>query len=338
MLLLNGQNGGGQILRTALSLSAITGQPFHLKNIRGKRPKPGLMRQHLTCVRAMTELCDAATDGAELNSRELIFHPGPIRPGNYQFAIGTAGSTTLLAQTLLPALWSCGQTSTLHLEGGTHNPMAPPFEFIRDCFLPAVEQIGFRASAELQQVGYAPAGGGKLQISVHPSTNLKSAHFLERGPEQSRTTNCLISHISRSVAERELDALSTELEGAPFQRTITEDSTAACAGNALSATVEFANITERITAFGKPGRSGNAVAKEVAKKMNQYLTSGAVVGRHLADQLLLPMALVGRGSFLITDRTNHLETNAHVIQTFLPEVNIAATQEDSATKVTITKT
>jgi len=152
MIQLNGQNGGGQILRTALSLSMVTGQPFHLKNIRSKRPKPGLMRQHLTCVKASAEVCDATTDGAELHSRELIFYPNSIKSGDYTFKIGTAGSTTLVGQTLLPALWQADNSSTLTIEGGTHNSMAPPSDFISRIFLPEVKKLGFSAKCGRRRI------------------------------------------------------------------------------------------------------------------------------------------------------------------------------------------
>jgi len=130
LLPLSGESGGGQILRSALSLSAITGRPFRITNIRGKRPKPGLMRQHLTCVKAAAEICDGTVDGAEIGSVELVFSPGKVRGGDYSFAIGSGGSTTLVLQTLLPALLHAGAASTLRIEGGTHNPMAPPFDFV----------------------------------------------------------------------------------------------------------------------------------------------------------------------------------------------------------------
>ena len=165
---LDGTAGGGQMLRTALSLALVTGQPFRMTNIRGKRPKPGLMRQHLTCVKAACEISDGTADGAEIGSTELVFRAGKPRGGSYQFAIGTAGSTGLLFQTLLPALLHADGPSTLRLEGGTHNPLAPPFEFLDRVFLPALRRIGAEATLSLVQSGFAPVGGGILECQIQP--------------------------------------------------------------------------------------------------------------------------------------------------------------------------
>ena len=172
---LDGSAGGGQILRSALSLSLVTGKPFQLTSIRGKRPKPGLMRQHLTCVLAAAEISGGSVDGAELGSGSIVFYPGQVRAGDYHFAIGTAGSTTLLAQTLMPAFWATSTTATMVLEGGTHNPMAPPVEFLQRAYLPCMRRIGFDARIELVRPGFAPAGGGELRITVPKSGELRSA-------------------------------------------------------------------------------------------------------------------------------------------------------------------
>ena len=165
---LDGAAGGGQMLRTALSLAMVTGQPFRMVNIRGKRPKPGLMRQHLTCVKAACEISDGTADGAEIGSTELVFRAGKVRGGSYHFAIGTAGSTGLLFQTLLPALLHADGPADLRLEGGTHNPMAPPFEFLDRVFLPALRKMGADATLELEQTGFAPVGGGIGNCRVAP--------------------------------------------------------------------------------------------------------------------------------------------------------------------------
>ncbi|OYV06181.1 MAG: RNA 3'-phosphate cyclase, partial [Verrucomicrobiales bacterium VVV1] len=157
---LDGGEGGGQMLRTALSLAMITGQPFRMVRIRGKRQRPGLMRQHLTCVNAACAVSGGTADGAEIGSTELVFRAGKVRGGVYDFAIGTAGSTGLLFQTLLPALLLADASSTLRLSGGTHNPMAPPFEFLDRVFLPAIRRMGAVASIRLIESGFAPAGGG----------------------------------------------------------------------------------------------------------------------------------------------------------------------------------
>src|SRR6476620_518674 len=156
--------GGGQIIRNSLALSLVTGQPFRIVNIRAGRKKPGLLRQHLTAVQAANQIGDAAVDGAEMGSGEVVFRPEGIRAGDYRFAIGTAGSTTLVLQTILPALILAGAPSHLTLEGGTHNPLAPPFDFLAQTFLPHLARFGPTVTATLARPGFFPAGGGRLEI------------------------------------------------------------------------------------------------------------------------------------------------------------------------------
>ena len=170
MLTINGSEGegGGQILRTALSLSAITGTPFALENIRAKRRRPALQRQHLTCVTAAAQITRAKISGAELSSGALTFEPGAIRGGAYDFAIGTSGSTILVFQTVLPILLNADAPSRVKLSGGTHNPMAPTFDYLKRAFLPQLERMGADVDVTLRQAGFYPAGGGVWQAHVSP--------------------------------------------------------------------------------------------------------------------------------------------------------------------------
>ena len=152
--------GGGQIIRSSLALSAVTGRPFHIANIRAGRKKPGLKLQHVTAVKAATRICNARTEGAELQASEITFEPQPIVGGHYDFKISTAGSVTLVAQTVLPALMLAEQPSTLTFEGGTHNPWAPPFDFLQRSFLPQLNKFGPRVNVKLERPGFFPNGGG----------------------------------------------------------------------------------------------------------------------------------------------------------------------------------
>src|SRR5688572_30705962 len=181
MLELDGAHGGGQLLRTALSLSLCTGTGFTLQGIRAQRSKPGLMRQHLTAVNAAAQVGRARVHGAELGATTLRFEPGPVVAGDYHFATGSAGSCTLVLQTVLPALWGCAQPSRLRLEGGTHNPLAPSAEFIADSYLPRLREIGIDADIELECPGFYPAGGGVLHANVRPAAALRTCDFAERG-------------------------------------------------------------------------------------------------------------------------------------------------------------
>jgi len=321
LIQLNGVDGGGQILRTALSLSMITGRGFRIVNIRGKRKKGGLKRQHLTCVRAAVAVSGGSVDGAELDSRELVFQPGSVQAGAYKFAIGTAGSTTLLAQTLLPALWFASGSSTLHLEGGTHNPMAPSADFINRVFLPQLAKMGAVAELNVVRHGFVPAGGGLLEIHVgaEPS-ELKALHLTERGAPvepEARRIDCTLAHIDAKVAEREIKAVCKRLDWPAACAQIHQADESSGPGNILEVEHAFEHVTERVAAHGALGVSSEQVAKRAANAMRNYLDSGVTVGLHLADQLLLPMALAGGGSFTTFSETNHIRTNIQTIRSFV---------------------
>ena len=177
--------GGGQVLRTSLALSMVTGQPVTLTNIRAGRAKPGLMRQHLACVQAATRICSAQNHGAELGSRALRFEPGTVQPGHYRFDVGSAGSCLLVLQTVLPPLLLALQPSQLTLTGGTHNPMAPPFHFIDRSFVPLLRHMGAEVQLTLRRHGFYPAGGGEVEAVIHPSTTgLRPLVLEERGDVQ----------------------------------------------------------------------------------------------------------------------------------------------------------
>src|SRR5215470_13994646 len=158
--------GGGQILRSSLSLSLVTGKPFRIENIRANREKPGLLRQHLTAVPAAAEVGAAEVEGASLGSKALSFVPGKVRAGEFRFAIGTAGSGTLGHQTILPALITAVGPSRIDIEGGTHNPAAPPFDFLERSFIPLIERMGPKVKFELQRFVFYPGGGGRMVLEV----------------------------------------------------------------------------------------------------------------------------------------------------------------------------
>ena len=198
MIEINGKEGGGQVLRSALSLSMVTGQAFRMTNIRGGRRKPGLMRQHLTCTKASAEISRARTVGAELGSTELEFVPGAVQAGEYNFAIGSAGSTTLVFQTLLPALMLAEKSSSLRIEGGTHNPLAPSADYLTKVFLPAAKKLGASAEVDCDRVGFAPAGGGVLVADITPS-KLMEGNFLERGVLVRRELSAMVANLSGEI-------------------------------------------------------------------------------------------------------------------------------------------
>lgn len=313
---LDGTSGGGQMLRTALSLAMVTGQPFRMINIRGKRSKPGLMRQHLTCVKAACEISGGIADGAEIGSTELVFRAGKAKGGAYQFAIGTAGSTGLLFQTLLPALLHADGPSTLRLEGGTHNPMAPPFEFLDRIFLPALRRMGANISISLVQSGFAPVGGGVMECEIQPCTKLTPIDLHDRGELKLLSLRVPTRNLPISIAGRILDAALVELPCDDATVEIREPGP----GRGVCCLYEamFENCEELSSSFGETNVTAERVGRRAAKNLKDFISSRVPVGRHLADQLLLPMALAGSGSFTTMVPDNHLPTNILVIGKFLP--------------------
>lgn len=333
ILSISGESGGGQLLRSSLSLALVTGRAFRMTNIRGKRPKPGLMRQHLTCVKAGAEVCGAEVEGAEMGSTELVFTPGKIAAGDYRFAIGSGGSTTLVLQTLLPALLNAEASSTLRIEGGTHNPMAPPFEFIEQCFLPVVQSMGVDATITLERPGFMQAGGGMLMAHITPIKKWRKLKLIERGEELGLFGKVLNAHLPRSIVEREI-AAANEVLRLPIEATEAADS--AGPGNAIMLGARFANVCEITTGIAQMGRSAEAIATSAAKSLRGYLASSAPVGAHLADQLLLPMALAGGGVFHTLSITDHTRTNMALIEQFLP-VKFSVEELDAGVKAVTAK-
>ena len=318
ILSISGESGGGQLLRSSLSLALVTGRAFRMTNIRGKRPKPGLMRQHLTCVKAAAEVCGAEVEGAEMGSTELVFTPGKIAAGDYGFAIGSGGSTTLVLQTLLPALLHAEASSTLRIEGGTHNPMAPPFEFIEQCFLPVIQSMGVKASISLERHGFMQAGGGVLTAEIWPIKKWKKLKLTERGESVETFGRVLHAHLPGEIAQREIVTASKILDWPENHIDLRYANDSTGPGNAILLGARFAKACEISTGIAQLGKSAESVAIGAAKGLCRYLASAAPVGAHLADQLLLPMALAGDGVFHTLSITDHTSTNMALIERFLP--------------------
>lgn len=321
MMVIDGSQGegGGQILRTSLALSLVTGKPVALEKIRAGRAKPGLMRQHLAAVRAAAEISGAEVSGAEPGSQALTFAPGKVRAGNYRFAIGTAGSCSLVLQTVLPGLLSADAPSELEIEGGTHNQLAPPFEFLARVFLPVLERMGAQVELELVRPGFYPAGGGLVRAKVRPVKRWRKLELEERGPVLRRSAVALVSKISNDIGRRELKTLRDRLGLAEEELRIDRVATSPGPGNALLLEVASeAGGSELFSGFGQIGVTAERVAAGVAEEAQEFLAADVPVGRHLADQLLLPMALAGGGRFRTLPLTLHTETNLQVIRKFLP--------------------
>lgn len=313
---LDGAIGGGQVLRSALSLSMLSGRPFHICGIRAKRRRPGLLRQHLTAVQAAAQICAAEVEGAELGSQRLSFRPGSIRAGDYRFAIGSAGSCTLVLQTLLPALLHADAPSSLRISGGTHNPMAPPADFIQHAWLPLLRRMGAQVEMQLIRHGFMPAGGGEIAVQVAPS-RLRPLTLEAPGETLRQEAMALLAGVPGHVGERELARVAQRLkwpEQALRFAWLEQDQGP---GNALLLKVECAQVTELFSAIGVNGVRAEQVANQAIEQLRSWQHSGAAVGVHLADQLLLPLALAGGGSISTSGMTDHLRSNSVVIEAFL---------------------
>jgi len=310
--------GGGQILRSSLSLSLVTGKPFRIENIRANRHKPGLLRQHLTAVQAAAEVGSAEVEGASLGSKALTFVPGKIRAGDFRFAIGTAGSGTLVLQTILPALITAAGPSRVEIEGGTHNPAAPPFDFLQRSFIPLIERMGPKVKLELERYGFYPAGGGRIVVEITPTDVLKPMNVEERGEITTKRATALVANLPYHIAKRELDTVGKLLNWDAELLRCEDTKNSVSPGNLVTIELASSNVTQIFTAFGKLGVSAEDVAKDAAEQAHAYMHSTAVADEHLADQLLLPIALAGGGSFTAMSLNMHARTNMEVIRAFLP--------------------
>lgn len=309
--------GGGQILRSSLSLAVVSGRPITVERIRARRPKPGLLRQHLTAVKAAARISNARVEGAELHSRELTFTPRGVSPGHYEFAVGTAGSATLVLQTILPALMIADAPSTVVLEGGTHNPWAPPFEFLERSYLPCIERMGPSVKASLERPGFHPAGGGRFVVAIEPVAKLAPLDLRERGAQTGARGEALIAHLPPSVGERELRALQKRLHLDASEVSLRTADESRGPGNAVVVSLTFDNICAVFSAIGEKGRRAEQVSADVAASVQRYLAASVPVEEHLADQLLVPMALSGSGRVRSTPLSRHSQTNIAVIEQFL---------------------
>jgi RNA 3'-terminal phosphate cyclase (ATP) len=308
--------GGGQILRSALSLAVCTGQAFRMIHIRAGRERPGLLRQHLTAVKAAATIADAEVEGAEVGSATVVFRPRTVRPGEYSFPIGTAGSCTLVLQTVLPPLLTAIEPSLIRISGGTHNKAAPPVEFLGRTFLPLINRMGPTAVLRVERVGFYPRGGGLIEVQIIPTPRLRPISLLERGAQRSHYAECFLSGIAKHVADRELAVIARRLNWTEEQLKIRGLSSELGPGNTLSLTLEYEHLTEVFTGFGEPGRSAESVAEQAAREVREYLAHSSPVGPYLADQLLLPLVLGGVTAFRTCAPTPHFESNCEVIEAF----------------------
>jgi RNA 3'-terminal phosphate cyclase (ATP) len=324
-VVINGSEGegGGQILRTSLALAMLTGQPLEMSRIRAGRARPGLRRQHLACVEAAARLCHAEVRGAAVGSQELAFRPGVITGGALDIDIGSAGSTTLVVQTLLVPAIAAGVALRAVIRGGTHNPLAPPFEFLARVWLPHLRAMGARVELALDRHGFAPgeprgsgAGHGQLTLTVEPGGALRPIEIVDAGPITSRHATAILSRLPTHVAEREHAVVRDRL-GLSAAECEVRDVRGAGPANVLLVEVERAGGRELVSAFGEKGLRAERVAEQACDELAALLAADVPVGVHLADQLLLPLAIAGGGRFRTLPLSLHAITNIATIQAFL---------------------
>jgi RNA 3'-terminal phosphate cyclase (ATP) len=327
MLTIDGSmgEGGGQILRSSIALSIITGTPINIENIRARRDKPGLRKQHLTAVLAAAEICGAEVAGAHVGSGKLSFAPGKVAAGDYRFDIGTAGSTTLVTQTVLWPLSLAEGPSRLSVVGGTHNIHAPPFDYLERVLVPIINRMGPRVELQFERYGFFPAGGGRFSLQIEPAPKLTPISILERGAAVRREARAVVAGLPVNIANRELAVIKSRLEWSDDELVARDLGQGYGPGNVLMLEIESEHIAELFTGFGERGVPAETVAAAAADEASAYEAAGVPVGPHLADQLILPLALAGGGSFVTMPLTLHTITNVEVVQMFL-NISVRATE------------
>lgn len=308
--------GGGQVLRYSAALSLLTGEPFTIENIRGGREKPGMKRQHVTALEAACVIGNAEANGLAVGSDSLTFRPGSIQPGEYRFAVGTAGSTGLVLQTVIVPLMLADAPSRLVIEGGTHAMAAPPFDFTTKTLLPILSRMGPKVRATIERHGFYPRGGGRIVVDIEPS-GLRPIECFDRGELRSTSAEAIVTGVPFDIAERELAAARKVLpdwsESAFTTRQLSADEGP---GNALLIEAQFDHVTEILSGIGKIGLPAEKIGKTTAKRMVGYLKSGAFAGPYLQDQLLLPFALAQGGGFTSVKLSLHTRTAMDLIKRF----------------------
>jgi RNA 3'-terminal phosphate cyclase (ATP) len=311
--------GGGQILRTALTLSALLNIPVIFEHIRGKRRRPGLRPQHLMAVNALATITGAKVEGAGTGSTELLFEPHGIRGGRYCFHIDTAGSTGLVLQSLVPVLLFGNTSSYVQISGGTHVPWSPPFHYLQSVFSPALKAMGAELDLEILTWGWYPKGGGVIRASIDPIRALRAIQYLHRGRITDIRVLSAASNLPRHIAERQRDRSLIRLRHLGITpHTQIVDAPSPGQGTALFLAVHFEKSIAGFTSLGEKGKRAEAVADDACDLLIQFLEGGRAIDRYLADQLVLYMALAEGYSIVLTEKvTPHLLTNIWVIEQFL---------------------
>ena len=314
--------GGGQILRTALSLSSLFLKPFRIFNIRKGRKKPGLMPQHLTCVRAMQLISDAEVAGDKIGSSVLVFKPKSVKAGEFFFDIGTAGSTSLVLQTIVPSLIFSSEKTSVILKGGTHVPFSPSFDYIAEVFAPVLGKMGIRIELKIESYGFYPRGGGKIRVDIFPAKDIKPLRVTERGAILMIKGYSGTGNLPLSIAERQKSAaikkIQTEIKDLmqPVDIEILNVSSPG-QGTFIYLHSETEKAIAGFTSLGERGKKAEAVGEEAAEEFSEYYFTNVAFDRHLPDQIVLYLSMSKEESIFTTSCiTQHLMTNLWVIGLF----------------------
>lgn len=313
--------GGGQILRSALTLSIMTGRTLYIKNIRAQRPKPGLQHQHLQAVKAAAAVSKANVSGAFLNADELEFEPGEISSGRYRFDIGTAGSTILVLQTIFLPLAFAGSASTVDITGGTHVPWSPCYHYLDLQWLPFLKKLGFDAQLSLESAGFYPQGNGRVRATIRPAEQVQPLQVTRRGELQAVTGVTGVANLEISIADRQRRQALRRLQDARLgkrpPKIKTDRMPGRFKGTVLLLCAEFEYGQACFFGLGERGKPAERVADEAVDQLFEFLNTEGAVDPYLADQLLLPLAFAaGKSAFTTSKVTTHLQTNAAIIRVF----------------------
>jgi len=312
--------GGGQVLRSSLTLSMMTGQEMRITNIRAKREKPGLRPQHLNAVQAAAEICGASVEGANIGSQEITFSPGEIRGGKFRFDIGTAGSTSLVLQTVMLPLSKAAKQSIVTIIGGTHVPGSPCFHYLDFHYLPFLWKMGLDVHLRMEQAGFYPRGGGQIRASIEPNKKLLPLTLMERGRLIEIRGISAVANLARNIATRQRRQVLGRLgRRYPLNDIRVLDLPAPSPGSLILLLAEFEKSQACYFSLGEKGKSADKVADDAIASFEAFVATDSAIDQYLADQLLLPLAFASGPSEISTSRvTKHLVTNAEVIGKFLP--------------------